>query len=88
MEPLNPILVKTLHLHFRILVTMSHEDLLKAVIYVVHGLDTPRADASRYSVSNRNILEIEIKLESTQEERDTPLVEHENQQHIYIWVPV
>ena len=66
---------------------MSHEDLLKAVISIFHGLDTPRADASRYSVLNRNIFEIESKLETKQEERENPLVEHENQQHIYRWVP-
>ena len=33
-----------------------------------------------------NILEIATKLESVQEERDTPLVESDNQQQIYIWV--
>ena len=64
---------------------MSHEDLLKSVMYVVHVSDTPRADASRYSVSNRKILEIEIKLEPVQEEWDTPLVESDNQKHIYIY---
>ena len=65
---------------------MSHEDLLKAVMSVVHGSDTPRYAASRYSVSNSNILEIAIKLESVQEEQDTPLVESDNQQHIYRWI--
>ena len=57
---------------------MSHEDLLKAVMSVVHVPDTPHAAASRYSVSNHKILEIVIKLESVQEERDTPLVESDN----------
>ena len=65
---------------------MSHEDVLKAVMYVVHRSDTPCAAASRYSVSNRKILEIAIKLEFVQEERDNIFVESDNKQHIYIWV--
>ena len=48
------------------------------MISVVHGSDTPHAAASRYSVLNRKILEIAIKLEAVQEERDNPLVESEN----------
>ena len=65
---------------------MSHEYFLKAVMYVVHGSDTPCDAVSRYSVSNSKILEIPIKLESVQEERDTPLVESDKHQHINIWV--
>ena len=53
---------------------------------VVHRSDPPRAAASRYSVSNIKILNIATKLESVQEEQDTPLVEFDNQQHIFIWV--
>ena len=53
---------------------MIHEDLIKAVMSVVHGSDTPRAAASIYSVLNRKILDIATKLESLQEEQDTPLV--------------
>ena len=56
---------------------MSH------VISVVRGSDTPRNAASRYNVSNSKILGIPIKLESIQEERDTTLVESDNQQQIY-----
>ena len=52
-------------------------------MYVVHRSDTPRASASRYSVSNNKILEIAIKMESVQEEQGTPLVESDNQQHTY-----
>ena len=53
---------------------------------VVHVSDTPCASVSRYSVSNRKIIEVEIKLESAQEERDSSLVESESQQQIFIWV--
>ena len=42
---------------------------------VFHGLDTPSASASRYIVYYRKIIDIETKLESVQEEQDTPLVE-------------
>ena len=51
---------------------MSHEDLLKAAMTVVHGSDTPRATASIYSVSCRKIIDIATKLESEQDEQDTP----------------
>ena len=67
---------------------MRHEDILKAVMYVVHGSDTPCAAASRYSVSNRKILDIATKLRSVQEEQDTPLVESNNQQQIFRWVRI
>ena len=83
---LNPGLAKTIQFFFCILFTMSHEDVLKSAIYVVHGSNAPRAAASRYSVSNRKILEIAIKLEFVQEERDNIFVESDNKQHIYIWV--
>ena len=65
---------------------MINEDLIKYVIYVVHGSDTPRAAASRYIVLNRNTLHIATKLESVQEEQDTSLVESKNQQEIFRWV--
>ena len=48
--------------------------------------DTPYAVASRYSVLNRKILDIATKMEYIQEEQDTPLVEYDNQQHIFRWV--
>ena len=67
---------------------MSHKDLLKAVMYVVHGSDNPCAAASRYSVSNRKILNIATKLGYVQEEQDTTLVESGNQQHIFRWVRI
>ena len=54
---------------------MSHEDLIKSAIPVVHGSDTPDAAASRYSFLNRDIIEVGIKMESVQEERDTTFVE-------------
>ena len=47
---------------------MIHEGLIKYVISVVPVSDTPRDAASRYSVFNRNILDIATKLESVQEE--------------------
>ena len=59
---------------------MVNLDLLIAVMYVVQGSYTPGAVASRYSVLNRNILEKPLKLESLQEEHDTPLVGSKNQQ--------
>ena len=65
---------------------MNHDDLLKSVIYVVPSSDTPCADTSIYSVFNRKIPEITIKLGSVQEERDIPLLEYETQQQIYRWV--
>ena len=65
---------------------MSHEDILKALIFVVHRADTPHSAASRYSVLNRKILDLAIKLEFVQEERDNIFVESDNKQHIYIWV--
>ena len=55
-------------------------------MYVVHGSDTPCTAASRYIVSNRKIIEIAIILESVKEERDTPLVESDKQQYIYIYI--
>ena len=65
---------------------MSHEDILKALIFVVHRADTPHSAASRYSVLNRKILDLAIKLEFVQEEQDTPLLESDNQQQIFRWV--
>ena len=62
---------------------MSHKDLLKYVITVDHGSETPIAAASRYSVSNRKILDIETKLESLQYEQGASLVESDNQQQIF-----
>ena len=67
---------------------MSHEYILKAVMYVVNGSDTPCAAASRYSVSNGKILDIATKLGSVQEEQETPLVESDNQQQIFRWVRI
>ena len=51
------------------LVTMSHEDLPKYIIFVVHGSDNPCATASRYSVKDKKIIGIAIKLESVQDEQ-------------------
>ena len=65
---------------------MIDEDLIKSVIYVIRGSDTLRAAASRYSVLNRNTLNIATKLESVQEEQETPLVESSYQQQIFRWV--
>ena len=48
--------------------------------------DTPYAVASIYSVLNRKILDIATKMEYIQGEQDTPLVESDNQQHIFRWV--
>ena len=65
---------------------MRYEDIIKDAMSIFQGLVIPRADAYICSFLDRKILEIEIKLESVQEERDTPLVESYNQQQIYIWV--
>ena len=65
---------------------MIDEDLIKSVISVVHGPENPCSDASRYSVSNRNIIDVSIKSESVQEEWYKPLVEFYNQQQIFRWV--
>ena len=65
---------------------MIHEDLYNYVISVVHGTSTYSAATSRYRVSNRDILEVEIKLKSLREERYTTLVESHNQYHISRWV--
>ena len=35
---------------------MIHEDILKAVMYVVHGSDTTRAAASLYGVPDSKII--------------------------------
>ena len=86
MKSTNPGLVKTLIFHFRLLSTMSHENLLKSIISVVHGSETPHATTSRYIVLNRKILGISNKMVSVQEEQDTPLVESDNHQQIFIWV--
>ena len=53
---------------------------------MVHGSDTPRDAESRYIVSNSKILDVAITLEYIQDEKDTHLVESDNQQHIFIWV--
>ena len=65
---------------------MIDEDLIKSVISVVHGSDTPRAAASRYNVLNRNTLHIATKLDYVQEEQETSLVESNIQQQIFRWV--
>ena len=39
---------------------------------VIHGSDTPCDAVSRYSVLDRKIPELAIKLESVQEERENP----------------
>ena len=54
----NPGLAKTLQFHFRLLVTMRRENIIKAVMSAVHRSDTPHAAASIYSVLNRKILDI------------------------------
>ena len=51
---------------------------------VFHRTCTSRAAASRYHVPNKKILQVEITLESIQEEQDTPWVESHNQQQMYI----
>ena len=51
-------------IHFRLLVTMSHEDLIKTVMSVIHGTYTPCTYATRYHVTNRNILQVATTLKS------------------------
>ena len=67
MKSPNTGLTNTLQSHFRILVTMIQKDILKDVMYVVHWSNTPCDSASRYSVSNKKIIDIETKLEYLQE---------------------
>ena len=65
---------------------MSHEDLLKALTFVINGTHTHCTDAKIYHVPNRNILQVSTTLESIQEQWDNPLVESYNQQQIFLWV--
>ena len=53
---------------------------------VIHGTYTPCKAATRYHVTNRNILQVSTTLESMQEQRDITLVESYNQQQIFRWV--
>ena len=53
---------------------MRNEYIFNATMSVVKGKPNYRAAASKYRVSNRNILEAEIKLEPIQEEWDTTLI--------------
>ena len=46
---------------------------------------SPRQASSFYKVPYRSIMNVTIALESTQEQRVTPLVENDNQQQIYRW---
>ena len=62
---------------------MSHEDVLNAVMSVVHGDFTHRTALTRYNFLNRKILQIATTLKSTQEQQDTPLAESYNQQQIF-----
>ena len=61
---------------------MSNQDLFEDIMSVVHRTSTPRAAVSIYSVTNRNIIEVEITMESVQEGWGTPLVEYQNQQQL------
>ena len=45
---------------------------------VVHESENPSATASRYSVTNMNILQVEITLEYVWEGQDTNWVENNN----------
>ena len=53
---------------------MRNQDLFESVMSIVHGKFTPRATASIYHIPNKKILQVEITLESTQEELYTNLV--------------
>ena len=55
-------------------------------MYVSRGTSTPRAAASGYHVTNKNIIEVASKLQPMKEQWDTPLVEYYNQKQIYRWV--
>ena len=81
-----PGLTKTLQFHFRLLVTISHEDIFTALMSIIHGMSTPCTSAKKYYVPNRKTLEVSTTLEPTQEQWDTPLVESYNKQHIFRWV--
>ena len=65
---------------------MINSDIFKALIPLVQRSDTPRAASSRYSVLNGGVPQVVTILESTQEQRETPLIESYNQQQIFIWV--
>ena len=62
---------------------MRHEDFRKYIMSVVIRSYTPRAAASIYSVLNRKILDVATKMESLQEQQDTPLVESDHKQHMF-----
>ena len=61
-------------------------NVLNAVMATVARKMSPRQASLFYKVSYRSILNVTTALESIQEQRVTPLVENENQQHIYRWV--
>ena len=70
----HPGLTKTNQFHFRLLVTMIHGDIFKAVMSVVHGTLTPRTSETRYHLPNRKILQLETTLEPIQQQWEIPLV--------------
>ena len=49
----SPSLAETIQFHFRLLVTMRHEDLFTDIMYVIHGMYTPFTSATSYHVTNR-----------------------------------
>ena len=57
-----------------------------AVIAVINVTHNYRTAESIYHVPNRKIIQLAKILESTQEQRDTPLVESYNQKQIFRWV--
>ena len=52
----------------------------------IHGTYTPHTASKRHHYPNRKIFQVSTTMEYIQEQRDTPLVESYNQQHIFIWV--
>ena len=86
MKSPSPGLTNTLRFHFGLLVTMRDEDILNAVMSVIHGTYTPWIAATRYHVPNKNILQLATILELIQEQQDTNIVDSYNQQQIFICV--
>ena len=57
----HPGLPKTLWLHLCLLITMINENKFNTIMYAVHVASNSCATAWKYRVSNRNIIDVEIK---------------------------
>ena len=55
-------------------------------MYVVKVKSVSRAAASRYHVSNKKVIEVAFTFQSTQQGRETSLIEYYNQRQVSRWV--